>query len=99
MVASNIPSVAKNESDIATLLAAESVTSPPKDCSPEFWPIIITCPKTTLLSDLIRSAVLAFILWGIADDPAWPALNPSVKISAAAIILQVSAKLEGPQTS
>ena len=43
----------------------------------------------------IRSDDLEFILWGIADDPTWLALNPSLTNPAPAINLIVVAIEEG----
>ena len=34
-------------------------------------------PRSTRLSPLMVSALIGLRLWGIADEPFWPALNPS----------------------
>ena len=43
-----------------------------------------------------RSQEREFILWGMADDPTWPALNPSVTSSWPAMSRMVVARLAGP---
>ena len=52
-----------------------------------------------MTSPLIRSAERVFILWGMADEPTWPARNPSVASSAPAISRTVVARLPGADAS
>jgi hypothetical protein len=44
----------------------------------------------------MRSQDRAFILWGMADEPTWPATKPSVARSWPAIRRMVVARLAGP---
>ena len=48
---------------------------------------------------LTRSHERVFILCGIAEEPTWPSLKPSVTSSLPAISRIVVARLEGPATS
>ncbi len=52
-------------------------------------------PRSTTASPLTRSHDRVFILCGIALDPTWPALNPSVTNSLPAISRIVIARLDG----
>ena len=48
---------------------------------------------------LTRSHERVFILWGMAEEPTWPSLKPSVTSSWPAISRTVVARLDGPLTS
>jgi hypothetical protein len=60
---------------------------------------MVRWPSRTTLSPLTRSHERVFILWGIADEPTWPAWNPSVASSWPAISRIVVARLDGPDAT
>ena len=51
------------------------------------------------MNPLMRSHEREFILWGMADDPTWPGLKPSVASSCPAISRSVVAWLPGPDAT
>ena len=53
-------------------------------------------PRRITANPLTRSHEREFILCGIAEEPTWPSLNPSVTSSLPAISRTVVARLEGP---
>ena len=56
-------------------------------------------PRSTTARPLTRSQERVFILCGIAEEPTWPSLKPSVTSSMPAISRIVVARLEGPATT
>ena len=60
---------------------------------------MVTWPRRIDWNPTTRSDDRAFILCGIADDPTWPSLKPSVTTSWPAINRKVVQKLDGPDAT
>ena len=93
------PSVAKKASGSATRRTTEQETSPSFHWSPASSLTIERCPRRITARPLTRSQERVFILWGMAEEPTWPSLKPSVTSSWPAISRTVVARLDGPLTS
>ena len=89
------PSTAKNASGRATRRTTEQLTSPSFHWSPASAATIVRWPRSTVVKPLMRSQDRVFILWGMADEPTWPAWKPSVTSSWPAISRMVRARLDG----
>ena len=93
---SNSPSIAKKASGSATRRTTEQKTSPSFHWAPASSAPIEAYPRRITVRPLTRSQEREFILWGIAEEPTWPSLNPSVTSSLPAIRRIVVARLDGP---
>ena len=91
--------MAKNASGSATRRTTEQTTSPSFHWSPASSPTIDGSRAGCTANPLTRSHERVFILCGIADEPTWPGLKPSVTSSLPAIRRIVVARLDGPAAS
>lgn len=62
-------------------------------------PAIEAYPRRITVRPLTRSQERVFILCGIADEPTWPSLKPSVTSSCPAISRMVLARDDGAAAS
>src|SRR5699024_11992151 len=77
----------------------EQNTSPSFHCWPAKSATIVRYPRRITCRPPTRSHERAFILCGIAEEPTWPSLKPSVTVSLPAIKRMVVAKEDGAAPS